>query len=242
MVFKETAPLIVEEQFTGQQSPVPAIIEAFNPLEALLNNKFEPVELEHVSLEITVKESIQFAEIVGVRVRNNVVKAGDIVEANITLRPYNDELITVSEEIRIPEDIRQSRLQLMICDAKLGTSIETMRARAKFQPQNLSQLRELLQDNISRNTIVMSLLQLKPGAVVLGRELPAPPISMLTLMSSSARHAGKNSLTRGRLLEKKRIPTHYVISGCTALELVVNHSATDGDFYTSNPDARPKEN
>jgi hypothetical protein len=75
-----------------------------------------------------------------------------------------------------------------------------------------------------QDQIVLSLLQIKPGLVVEGRELPSPPLSMLKLMATARRSSTNTSLTRGRLLLQKRIPTPYVISGCTALSLHVDHS------------------
>ena len=236
IVLEGVPPLVVEEQFTGNQNPIPAILLAFAPLDVLMNNKFEPISLEQVSLEMTIKDTLQFAEIVGVRVRDNIVSPGEDVEVTITLRPYGKELTTVTETVTIPEDIQQGSLQLLVCDANVSTTIEAIRANAKFQPQNLSQLKQLLSEKVSRNTIVISLLQLKPGAVVQGQELPSPPVSMMTIMNSTGRYAGKNSLTRGRILNRKYVPTHYVIAGCTALELLVDGKVTDRDVYPDEPD------
>jgi hypothetical protein len=189
-----------------------------------MNNGFTPVSLEEVALDITIKDTIQFAEIVGVRIQNNIVRPGDVVEATISLRPYGGELTTITERITIPEDLQRGKIQLLICDVNITNLFESARAAAKFRPQNLDQLIELLGEQVSQNHIVMSLLQLKPGMVVQGQELPAPPVSMMTLMGTTKRYAGKNNLTRGRILLRKEIPTQYIVSGCAVLELTVNHS------------------
>ena len=234
---KGESPLVLEDQFTSRQNPIPGIISAFTPLDTLMRNQFKPIHLEHVSLEISVKESLQLAEIVGVRVRDNVVNPGETLEVYITLRPYGKEQTTVAETITIPEDIRQGTLQLLVCDANVNTAVEAARARATLQPQNFSQLKQLLHDQPSQNHIIMSLLQLKPGAVVQGRELPSPPVSMIALMDSTARSTGKNTLTRGKILTRNYVPTHYVIAGSSALELKVDHTAVaDDDVYTDEDD------
>ena len=116
---------------------------------------------------------------------------------------------------------------MFACDANMTTGFETLRAQAKFQPQTIEQLKERLQEKISNNTIVLSLFHMKPGAVVQGQELPAPPVSMLSLMSSSRKYAGKNSLTRGSIIARQSILTHYNISGCTILSLMVDGHLTN---------------
>lgn len=236
IVMKDAPPLRLEDQFSGSQSSIPAIFSAFAPLDMLMNNRFEPVSLERVSLEMTVKNMLQVAEVMGVRVRNNVVSPGENVEATIILRPYNQELITVTETVAIPEDIQSGRIHLVVCDANITTAFDMARAGAKFQVRNLSQLTQLLRERVGRNTIVLSLFQPKPGAVVQGQELPSPPMSMMTLMTSTGRYVGKNSLTRGRILMRTSVPTQYVISGCTALELIVDHTATGRNVFVEEHD------
>jgi hypothetical protein len=228
---KDTPPLVVEEQFTGNQNLLPVIFGAFAPLDILVQNRIEPITLENVSLEMTVKDSVQLAEIVGLQVRNNTVSPGEELEATIHLRPYGEEQFTVSETMTIPEDVPQGNLQLFVCDANVTSTLEMMRAQAKFQPQSLAQLAQILREKVSRNTIVMSLFQPKPGAVVQGQELPAPPVSMMSIMTAARRSTGKNSLTHGRIVARKHIPTHYSIVGCTVLEILIDGHIPDYDEY-----------
>jgi len=226
---KDHPPVAVEDMVTGNQNIMAAVFKSFAPLEILMNNSFTPVSLEQVSLEITIKNAIQFAKIVGVRIQNNVVRPGEVVEATVSLRPYGKELITVTERISIPEDLQQEKIQLLVCDVNITNLFESARASAKFQPQSLNQLIKLLGEQVSQNHIVLSLLQLKPGMVVQGKELPSPPVSMMTLMGTTKRYTGKNSLTRGRILVRKEVPTQYIVSGCAVLELTVNHSDRAAD-------------
>jgi hypothetical protein len=224
LTFKNHPPLIFEDLFTGNQNIPAAIIKAFAPLGILMGNNFEPVSLEQVSLEITVKNTIQFAEIVGFRVQDNMVRPGETVETTVSLRPYGKDLTTITETITIPEDLQQEKIYLLVSDVNFNNMFEASRAAAKFQPQNLDQLMELLGKQVGRNYIVMSLFQMKPGAVVQGQELPSPPVSMMTLIRSTKRYAGKSTLTQGRILMQKNVPTQYLVSGYGILELVVNHS------------------
>ncbi len=232
---KDAPPLQIEDHFSGTIGPIPAVFEAFTPLDMLIRNRFEPVSVDRVSLEISVKNTLQLAEIVSLRVPDNVVSPSEDVEATIILQPYNQEAITVTETVTIPEDIQPGRIMLVVCDANITRMFDMARAGAKFQIKSLSQLTQLLREKIGRNTIVLSLFQPKPGAVVQGQEFPSPPVSMMTLMKSTGRHTGKNSLTRGRILRRKPVPTPYVVSGCTVLELTVNHTATSPDVFVGEP-------
>ncbi|MCP4405911.1 MAG: hypothetical protein GY801_52535 [bacterium] len=224
--FKDAPPLAVENHFSGSFGPVPAVIGAFAPLDMLINNRIEPVSFERVSLDMDIKNAISSAEIVSVRVRDHIVHPGEDVETTITLRPYGREELTVTGNLNIPEDVPQGGLQLFACDANVTSGFDVLRAQAKYQPKNIKQLKERLQEKSSNNTIILSLFHMKPGAVVQGQELPSPPVSMMSLMSSSRRSSGKNSLTRGSIIARQSIPTLYNINGCTILELVVDGRLT----------------
>lgn len=206
-----------------------------------MKNRFEAVFLEGVSLDITVKNTIQSAEIVGVRVRDNVVRPGEVLEATLFLRSYGGELTTLTERITIPEDLQQERIQLLVCDVNVTNMFNMARATAKYRPQDLHQLINLFNERIGQNHIVISLFQMKAGAVVQGQELPSPPVSMMTLIGSTKRYAGKNSLTGGRILQRKNVPTQYVVSGCAVLELIVNHSDRDSEDVNADEVAQPMQ-
>lgn len=224
VALRDYPPLMMENITTGFQDHLSPIFQAFVPMTFVLNNAFTPVAVDAVSLDITVSHAIQQAEIVGVRVPNNVVCPGEVVEAEILLRPYGQDVIAVTEEFTIPENLQQERIQLLVCDMKFTNALEAARAPGTFQPQNLEQLIALVNRQVSQDHIALSLLQLRPGIVAQGRELPSPPLSMMSLMGTTKRHAGKTSLSRGSILLRKDIPTQYVTSGCAMLELIVNHS------------------
>ena len=188
-----------------------------------MGNAFEPVSLERVSLEMTVQNTIEFAEITGVRVQDNLVQPGETVEVTITLRPYGKNLTTITETITIPEDLQSERILLFVSDVNINKMFEASRAAATFQPQSLNQLIDLLGRQVGRNHVTLSLFQPKPGAVVQGQELPSPPVSMMTLLGSTRRSTGKNAMTQGRVLLRKNVPAPYVVSGYAMLELAVDH-------------------
>ena len=224
--FDDASPLVTEEHFSGSFGPIPAILGAFAPLDMLLNNRLEAVSLAKVRLEMDLKSALTSAEIVGVRVRDHIVHPGEDLETTITLRPYGQEDRSITGHLNIPEDIPQGALQLLACDANMTSGFEMIRAQAKFQPRTIEQLKERLQEHISRNTLVLSLFQMKPGAIVQGQELPSPPVSMMSLIGSSRRYAGKNSLTRGSIIARQMIATQYNLSGCTILPLLVDGHLT----------------
>jgi hypothetical protein len=222
LTLKDRPPLVLDDLFTGNSNSSAAIMKAFTPLGVLMGNAFEPVSLERVSLEMTVKDVIEFAEITGVRVQDNLVQPGEAVEATISLRPYGKDLTTITETITIPEDLQSERILLFVSDVNINNMFEFSRAAATFQPQSLNQLIDLLGRQVGRNHVMLSLFQPKPGAVVQGQELPSPPVSMMALIGSTKR-AGKNAMTQGRVLLRQNVPTPYVVSGYAMLELVVDH-------------------
>lgn len=225
----DSSPMTTESQFNGKESPIEAILGAFLPLDLLIDNEFEPVSVERVSLEMTIQHLPQAADIIGMRVNNEVARPGDALEASITVQPYNAEPLTLTETLTIPQETASGVALLFACDADVTAAIETMRAQAKYTPQDLEQLKRLLQEKVNRNTLVLSLLDLKPGAVIQGQEFPSPPLSMMSMLNSGRRFSGQNSLTRGRILARKLIGTEYVMSGCSALPIRIDGHLTETD-------------
>lgn len=217
-------PIILENVMTGNQDLIAPVLSALAPINFLLNNSFTPTSLEKVTMEVSIEPVIRAAEIIGLRIEDNVVRPGEDVEVAVSLRLYGEDTITITEQITIPENLHQEQIQLLACDVKFTNLLEAARATGKFQPQNLDQLIALLNEQVGPNHLVLSLLQLRPGFVVQGQELPSPPLSMMTLMGSTKRQTGKTSLTRGQILLREHIPTQYVLSGCTMLELFVDHN------------------
>lgn len=222
-------PLIMEDVSTGVQDLLAPVIKAFTPLQIVLKNSFTPVAIEHIALDISVEHTVQDAEIVGLRIGRNEVHPGETVDATILLQPYGEAQTTMDTQLVIPEDLQQERVILLACDTKTTTALEAARASGKFQPQDLNQLITLFNDQVSADHLVLSLLQLRPGVVVQGRELPSPPLSMMSVMGTTTRSSGATSLTRGRMLVSKNLPTQYVVSGCAMLELTVDHSSERAD-------------
>lgn len=227
--FTDYPPLTIENVFAGDQGLLSAVFRAFMPLERLMQNRFEAVSLERVAVEMQISNTIQAAELVGIRVPRNIVRPGEVIQVAADLRPYGQELVTLTESLTIPEDVHQEKLQLLVCDPSIARMFNTARAAAAFQPQSFPQLLEFFRQQISQDHLVMSLFQAKPGLVVRGRELPAPPVSMMTLKGRTERSTGKNSLTLGRIVRRTQLPTPYVVSGYAVLELTVNHYNTAVD-------------
>jgi len=225
--FAEAEPLIVENRFVGKDSPIPAVIGAFAPLDALMENKFEPVRLNKVAVEMTVRHATPTAEITGIKLKETIFRPGEEIETLLSLQPYGQEAVSMSQTLTIPQETPRGMMLLFACDADATTMIETMRAQAKYMPQDLEQLTRLLRDTVSRNTIVMSLLDLKPGVIIQGQEFPTPPLSMTAMMTSGSRSSIKNSLTRGRILARTYLATDFIVNGCAALPIQVDGQLTE---------------
>ena len=222
IVQKNAPPFTLEDIAAGSDGPIPAILNAFTPLDRLFDNPFEPLALERVAFEMTVTDDIQTADIIGLRVAEQTLRPGDDLKTTITLRPYAAPQTTLTKTLKLPADLRHGVLKLLACDAKTVRQFDVMRANAKYQPQSLAHLQQLLQAAPGQNMIVLALFDPNPGAVVQGQELPSPPLSMMSLMSSTVRSTGQNSLTQGRFLVQQHLPTAYAITGCTTLDIEID--------------------
>src|SRR4029450_7234429 len=88
--------LAFEDLFTGDQPSVGAAAYIVGPINFLMRNAFEDVELEGLNLEIDASEQPRSATLERVWIDGTTVKPGTTVNLKVLLRSYRGEEITRS--------------------------------------------------------------------------------------------------------------------------------------------------
>ena len=129
-----------EDLFTGDQPSIGAAAYVVAPINVLLRNAFQDVELERLDLEIDASEQPRSATIERVWIDGARVKPGTQVDLKMLLRTYRGEEITRTVPVEIPPSAHGS-LSVMVTD---GTRLSQWEAR-ELQVQPL-QTRDLPPD------------------------------------------------------------------------------------------------
>jgi hypothetical protein len=208
-----------EDLFTGDQPSVGAAAYVVGPINFLLRNAFEDVELEGLTLEIDASEQARTATLERVWI-DGVPRAGSTVDVKMLLRTYRGEEITETLPVEIPPNARGS-VSIMVTD---GTRLSQWEARElqiqPLQTRGLPQMMRVLNNARKNNRLYVRLLGRDGGAVVKGESLPSLPPSVLAVMESD-RNGGSFRPLQNAMLGEWELAIGHAVIGSRTLTLPI---------------------
>jgi hypothetical protein len=210
--------LAFEDLFTGDSASSGAAAYVVAPINFILRNAFEDVELEGLNLEIDASEQPRSAILERVWVDGTRVKPGTRVDLKVLLRTYRGEGITRTVPVDIPPNARGA-VSIMVADATRLSQFETRELQIQpLQSRGVPQMMRVLNSARKNNRLYVRLLNRDGGAVVKGESLAALPPSVLAVMESD-RNGGSFSPLQSALLGEWEITTEHAVSGSRTLTL-----------------------
>ena len=210
-----------EDLFTGDQPSVGAATYVVAPINVLLRNAFQEVELEGLELNIDASEQARTATIERVWVDGTRVKAGSRVDLKILLRTYRGEEITRTVPVDVPPNAAGS-VSVMVSD---GTRLSQWEARElqvqPLQTRDLQQMMRVLNNARKNNRLYVRLLGRDQGAVVKGESLSALPPSVMGVLESD-RNGGSFRVLQNAVLGEWEVTTEHAITGTRTLTLPID--------------------
>ena len=221
---RDTLPVTVENFYSGDMAPLAAASDVTVPFSLLMDNPFEEVSIEGITITLWPDEELRTATIEGIRIDRVVVRPGDPIELTILIKPHLAVATSEQITVTIPESTPDGTIRVIAADAKTIKAFEKARAPYNYRPENVEQLIHLLQEREQNNEIVITVYSPIHGITIEGEELPSLPTSLLSVMTSS-KEKGESGPTKGMTLFKRRVPTDYFISGSQTLEVRVDRRA-----------------
>jgi hypothetical protein len=216
-------PTIKNDDFVSGLSGFPSLASfgLFRDLNMLLNNQFQDLTVKSVSIDVEVGETVETAQITGVRIWKNTVKPGDNIDLKIIMQPYMKKNIEQDFKIQIPENFPEGEAFLQISAASQTATFERMRSPNRFQPTSIEKLIDLVREPYPGNRIDVRLLVSDPGVVINGEEMAALPSSTFSVISQSM---GKESIgvTRASVLLEKHLAVDYEVSGFVTVPITID--------------------
>jgi hypothetical protein len=210
--------LAFEDLFTGDSASTGVAAYVVAPINFVLRNAFEDVELEGLNLEIDASEQPRSAILERVWVDGTRVKPGTRVDLKVLLRTYRGEGITRTVPVDIPSNARGA-VSIMVADATRLSQFETRELQIQpLQSRGLPQMMRVLNSARKNNRLYVRLLNRDGGAVVKGESLAALPPSVLAVMESD-RNGGSFSPLQSALLGEWEVATEHAVSGSRTLTL-----------------------
>ena len=207
-----------EDLFTGDQPSVGAAASIVGPINLLMRNAFEDVDIEGLNLEIDASEQPRSATLERVWVDGTRVKAGAPANLKVLLRTYRGDEITKDVTIQIPANARGS-VSVMVADGVRLSQFESRELAVQpLQAHGLPQMIRVLNSARKNNRLYVRLVTRDDGAVVKGEPLAALPGSVLAVLESD-RNGGSFRPLQSALVGEWEITPGLAVSGSRTLTL-----------------------
>ena len=212
-----------EDLFTGEQPSVGAAAYVVAPINFLLRNAFEDVEIEAVKLEIESTEQPRMATLERAWVDSVRIKPGATVPLKVLLRTWRGEEVTRTLPVEIPSNA-SGTLQMMVADGSRLAQWESRELQMlPLQTRNLPQMMSVLNKARKNNRLYVRLISQDGGAVVKGESLSSLPPSVMAVMESD-RNGGNFSPLRSALLGEWELATGHAVTGSRTLRLEIEQN------------------
>lgn len=197
--------VVIDNYFSGTQPGEDAglsTLEVAILTSTLLMNPFEPVEIEKIDLTFDSEFGSQAAEIERIWYDKSRVKPGDDLNLNIFLRPYQDNLVKISHQLKIPENLEPGTYIVLIGGASYITKFETSISPGKYIPHDFEHLVNLLNQKRKNNVLTIQLRKPDYGTIIEDKEFTKLPPSILRTMNSRKTSNRKQQLRDVLILER----------------------------------------
>jgi hypothetical protein len=217
---KKYGQVAFEDLFSGDQPSVGAATYVVAPINFLLRNAFEDVELERLDLEIDASEQPRSATLERVWIDGSKPKAGASVDLKMLLRTYRGEEFTRTLPLAIPASATGS-LSIMVTDGVRLSQWEARELQVQpLQTRGLPQMIQVLNNARKNNRLYVRLLGRDGGAVVKGESLSSLPPSVMAVLESD-RNGGSFRPLQNAVLGEWDIATDLAVTGSRTLTLTI---------------------
>jgi len=144
--------------------------------------------------------------------------AGDEIEVEATLHPYQAETRIVRVKVKLPADLTPGTMRLVVSD---GATVDRLTMRTGPQQQvGLADTVATMNRMHANDKVYVTLLDHTAQAVLEGESLPEVPISMANVLEP-LKDAQKMQLTSESVVEAGSAEVGYAMSGSQVLSLLV---------------------
>jgi SpoIVB peptidase S55 len=144
-------------------------------------------------------------------------RAGDEIEVEVTLHPYQAVARIVRVKVKLPVELTPGPMRVVVSD---GGTVDKMMTRAGTHSVGLAGTVAELNRMHANDRVYVTLLDHTTQAVLEGEALPGVPLSMANVLEP-LKDAQKMQLTGESVVEAGSTDAGYAVSGSQVLNLIV---------------------
>jgi hypothetical protein len=198
--------------FTGPDAMHTAAGELAAPVDFLIDNDFERVEIESLGIDLVVNPGRQVLTIYRVVADREHAKPGDTLHLSVVLDAYRGGERTEELNVGIPKQTPDGPMSVLVTTTDSALQFSLSEAGDKIAPRTVRQMIKLIQEYGPENQLIVQGYAKRPGMVIAGEKYPNLPPSMMRLLSNS-RETGTSSSTETSLLFEQRTVMDQIVAG-----------------------------
>ncbi|MEM7627165.1 MAG: hypothetical protein AAF333_16325 [Planctomycetota bacterium] len=199
------------------------VFEMLPPTIAMMQNPFDPLQLESADLVVTVDEGVSVELLTDVTLDRPVVQPGDTVNVTITSQAFDGPTTTRTLPFAVPTDLPEGEYALLVNDGPTYT-YQMLASRPDLNDiDDVDDLRNALQAiaDVDHRAVYVSIPLPEPGLAVDGQAMEDLPTSRAVVLASTA----SSSLVPFPRFVTKHYTADQVVVGEFALTLWVQQAA-----------------
>lgn len=208
-----------DQAFTTRGTNDSGTLLGMRPLEALadiVNNPFEPAQVERVAIDVSFDFRRDAAEIIGAYVADEELRPGSRVPVTVVLRPFDAPEEVRLVQVELPSSTAGQEVELVITGGAAA-------APPLPEPQSLDDLlRNLRRQSFPSTSLVVTLKRRAPGVSLRGHVAQNLPPGALDALRPLALDAHERPLTTVAQVESA---TRYIVSGSARVRVRVGDRA-----------------
>lgn len=217
--------IVLHNIFSSSGSPgLNASRTVLFPMTDLIGNPYAQVKIESIDFDIKIEDKRNTASIRTAHLDKNVYRPGEEVKLTLSIRPYLEQMKTLTATITIPKDTPDGIVLLRAMSASSYQGWQRSRAPGASRADNINQLIKLLQRAKPNTNIVLELSVPQPGLTIKGEEFSDLPISVMSVMNTATR-IGERGYTLGTELHTDQLETNYIMSGSVSMPIAIDRNA-----------------
>jgi len=181
-------------------------------------NALEQPVVTGVKLKVEAIPARMTAVLESARLSRIDAHAGDEIEVEATLHPYQAEARMVRVKVKLPAELTPGTMRVVVSD---GATVDRLTTRTGPQQQvGLADMVAAMNRMHANDRVYVTLLDHATQAVLEGEALPGVPLSMANVLEP-LKDAQKMQLTGESVVEAGSAEAGYAVSGSQVLNLVV---------------------
>jgi hypothetical protein len=215
---KNQQPVKLERRFTGARAVSIAAASVSVPVNALLDSRFDNVEISEVNLNLTSVDGSRTGILERIALDKTEVAAGEMVEVQAFVRTDTGRIFAQKIPVSIPADTPSGTLSVTVAD---GAALNAAAPSKQFIPKDLGELVKVINEIKKADRLYLQINRVTSGAIIGASEMPNLPPSVLATLNNNRTAGGFKPTLSTVLTEQELAPAEFIISGQQVLTIEV---------------------